>query len=104
MSIRQLHKTANEVYSASKVQPKEGIVILQPVAMSVPNRHHIYGPSKLEPQKAIRYAEFLVRYADHPRKIRICFAETSSVEEMLRQANLVTAYSFGADCWYIVMP
>jgi len=76
---------------------------LQPVAMRVPNRHHIYAPSKLASRKTIPYHEFLARYADHPRQIRICFAETYVVDEMLQQSEWLTAYSFGLDCWYIVV-
>jgi hypothetical protein len=78
------------------------MVILQPIAMRIPNSQGVYSPNKLEPQKEMRYEEFLSRYADNPRKIRVCFNETLSLDILLREAKLVTAYSFGLDCWYIV--
>lgn len=77
-------------------------VILQPVVMRIPNRHGIYSPSKFTPKKEISYEKFLSRYADHPRRIRICFDEIPSPDTLLQKSELVTAYGFGLDCWYII--
>lgn len=63
-------------------------IILQPVAMTKPNKSHNYEPSRISPPKEISYDEFL-KYADWPREIMV-----SGVRQ--------TAYSFGLDCWYVV--
>lgn len=81
---------------------EERVVILQPIAMRIPNRQGIYSPSKLKPKKEVSYKEFLARYADHPRKIRICFVETPSPDMLLQRSEFITAYGNELDCWYIV--
>jgi hypothetical protein len=77
-------------------------VVLQPVAMRFPNRHNIYSPSKLRPKRQISYEEFLTRYADYPRKILVCFDESPCSTVTLERSELITAYGFGWDCWYVV--
>jgi hypothetical protein len=70
------------------------------VAMLRPSRECIYAPSRLQPaQKTIPYTEFLERYADYPRVIQVSFAD-----DCLSNAQPVTAYGRGLDCWYIVAP
>jgi hypothetical protein len=86
----------------TKTQPAERVVILQPIAMRVPNRYGIYSPSKLKPKREISYREFLSCYADHSRKIRVCFDETPSASTIFQRSELITAYGSGLDCWYIV--
>jgi len=83
-------------------QPKDAVVTLQPIAMRIPNRHGIYSPSKIRPQKQISYEDFLSRFADYSRQIRVCFDEKPASETLLANAHLVTAYGSGLDCWYIV--
>lgn len=95
-SRNQQPETADQAYS------KEGMVVLQPVAMRIPNSHNVYSPSKLRPQKGVSYEEFLARYANHPRGIRICFDEILSPVTIFQRSALVTAYGFGLDCWYVV--
>ncbi len=82
---------------------KERTVVLQPVAMVIPNRHCVYSPSRLRSPKEISYAEFLTRYADHPHKMRVCFDEVPSAKTVLCRSETVTAYGNGLDCWYIVV-
>jgi len=104
MITSQPLELTDEARLADEVHPKDGVIILQPMAMRIPNTDHIYSPSKLEEKKVVRYGEFLARYADQPRRIRICFDDISSLETMLQRAKLVTAYSCGLDCWYVVAP
>lgn len=93
----------NPLKSTPDICLKEGVVVLQPLAMTVPNRHGIYSPSKLEPKKEISYKIFLAQYADYPQKIRVCFDEAFSSEALLQKSEWVTAYGFGLDCWYMVV-
>lgn len=95
-SGHQVFETTNATSHA------EEVVILQPVAMRIPNRHGVYSPSKLKPKKKISYEEFLSYYADYPIKIRICFDETPSSATIFQRSALVTAYSSSLDCWYTV--
>lgn len=88
--------------SIDEIHPQKGMVVLQPIAMRIPNSYGVYSPSKLEPLKKISYEEFLSHYADHPRKIRVCFDEKPSWDTLLERSELVTAYGFGLDCWYIM--
>jgi len=97
-----LELTTDEVCSEDEVYSKENIVILHPITMRIPNRHFVYSPSKLKPKKIISYEKFLERYADHPRKIRVCFDETLSFATIFQKSELVTAYGFGSNGWYIV--
>lgn len=89
--------------TASATWSREGTIVLQPLAMRFPNRHGIYSPSKLEPTKELSYDEFLARYADYPRKVRVCFDEAPSSTTLRQNSELVTAYGVGLDCWYIVV-
>jgi hypothetical protein len=86
-----------------KIQSEECIVTLQPLAMRIPNKYGIYAPSKLRPLKKISYEEFLSRYADYPRALRVCFHEASSSQVLLEKSEWVTAYGFGLDCWYRII-
>jgi hypothetical protein len=108
MSVQPLQKrpipvTQNERLKNDENCSKKRTVILQPLAIRIPNRYGVYSPSKLEPQKEISYQEFLSRYADYPRKIRVCLDETPSSETLLQKSEWFTAYSFGLDCWYVVV-
>jgi len=78
-------------------------VVLQPVTMRIPNSHGVYSPSRLRTPKVVSYDEFLKRYANHPTGIRVCFDEILSPATILERSELVTAYGFGLDCWYIVV-
>jgi hypothetical protein len=91
-----------QVKIVGKIHPENGIVVLQPVAMRVPNSHSVYSPSKLRSPEAVSYEEFLARYANHPRAIRICFDETPSSTTIFERSELITAYGLGLDCWYII--
>ena len=86
----------------SSLDQKERVVVLQPVTMRIPNCHNIYCPSKLMPKRHVPYEEFIVRYAPEPRNIRICFDETYSLDTMIENSVMVTAYNCGLGCWYIV--
>lgn len=77
-------------------------VILQPISMRIPNNEGIYFRSKIRPLKEIAYEEFLSKYADHPQGIRVCFDETLSWSDSIQESELITAYGYGLDCWYIV--
>jgi hypothetical protein len=88
--------------TVAKNQVTEKIVILQPITMKIPNKYGIYSPSKLSPQKEINYSEFLSKYADRPKKIRVCFDEAPSPDTILQRSEFITAYGYGLDCWYIV--
>lgn len=97
MSKNQNPETANGA------RPKERVVILQPVAIRIPNSHNVYSPSQLKPQKVLSYEEFLACYADRPKEIRVCFDEIPSLATIYEKSELVTAYGFGLDCWYIIV-
>lgn len=99
-ATREQAKTTNEIHS------KERKVILQPITLRFSNEHNIYSVSKLKPRKLLNYRDFLSRYADHPRLVRICFfdEEPSSEDMMLQKSRLITAYNFGLGCWHIVIP
>jgi hypothetical protein len=89
--------------AARRIPTQDGIVILQPVAMRIPNRHSVYSPSRLRSRRKVSYDEFLARYANHPYAIRICFDETPSPATIFERSELLTAYGCGLDCWYIVV-
>ncbi|MFN8458974.1 MAG: hypothetical protein U0401_30705 [Anaerolineae bacterium] len=95
---------ASEKDSATKTWTEDRIVILQPITMRIPNRHGVYSPSKFRAKKEIRYEEFLEQYADHSRRIRVCFDETPSSTTIFQRSELITAYGSGLDCWYIIEP
>jgi hypothetical protein len=86
-----------------RIPPDAGTVILQPVAMIIPNRYGVHSQNELKPQKLLTYEEFLSQYADHPRRIRICLDETVPSDTILQRSDLVTAYGSGLDCWYVVL-
>jgi hypothetical protein len=88
--------------SADQTHLEGGTVILQPITMRIPNCHGVYSPSQLRPPKVVSYREFLSRYANHPRRIQVCFDETPSPATIVERSDPITAYSFGLDCWYIV--
>ncbi len=87
----------------NKINPREHLVTLQPVAMVIPNAHCVYSPSRIEPKKEISYDEFLTKYANHPRSIHVCFDEKPSSTTVFERSEIVTAYGIGLDCWYIVV-
>jgi hypothetical protein len=88
--------------TADQTHLEGGTVILQPITMRIPNCHGVYSPSQLRPPKVVSYEEFLARYADRPIGIWVCFDETPAPATINERSKLVTAYSFGLDCWYIV--
>lgn len=73
-------------------------VTLQPIAMVTPTKEGIYAPSRVSQSKTIDYEEFLEKYADHCKTIRVSFAADGK-----SNPETVTAYGFGLDCWYIVV-
>lgn len=72
-----------------------GKVTLTPLAMVTPNGQGVYAPSRLRQPKEIEY-KFIKRYADHPRRILVSF-EPDGVSN----PQVMTAYGFGLDCWYL---
>lgn len=86
-----------------KTFSNKGMVILQPVAMRIPNPHNVYSLSKLRLQKTVTYNEFLSHYANHPQGIRICFDDELNSTTIFEKSKMITAYGFGLDCWYIVV-
>ncbi|MCK6628332.1 MAG: hypothetical protein L6R45_24540 [Anaerolineae bacterium] len=96
--------TSNQPVSSTRTNSEQKVVVLQPIAMKIPNRHGIYSLNKLKPKKEINYGEFLTEYSDRPRKIRVCFNEVLSPSTILQQSEFVTAYGYGLDCWYIIEP
>ncbi|MBE7550463.1 MAG: hypothetical protein HS126_05235 [Anaerolineales bacterium] len=105
MSTAELASFIEAKYSKAldEINLKEGQVTLQPIVMRIPNSYGVYSPSKLEPQKKIYYEEFLSRYAEYPREIRVCLDETPTPSTLFQRSKLITAYGFGLDCWYIVV-
>ena len=101
MSLYAPQKDSIPGQALNKPASKEAVV-LQPIAMRIPNRYGVYSPSRLRPPKTMLYAEFLSRYADYPLKIRVCFDETPVYDTLLQNSRWVTAYGAGLDCWYIV--
>jgi len=91
-----------QIVSVDQAHPNGGTVILQPVAMIIPNSHGVYSPSRLRLKKEISYKEFLARYANQAQGIWICFDKTASAGTIFQKSQFVTAYSLGLDCWYIV--
>jgi hypothetical protein len=89
---------------ANEIDPKPNVVVLLPVAIRIPNSHSVYSPSKLRSTKEISYEEFLLRYANHFVEIYICFDEEPSIDTILERSELVEAYGFGRDGWYIIPP
>ncbi len=73
------------------------VVRLQPLTMVTPNAAGVYGLSRHRTIKVVSYAEFLRRYADHPRLLSVSFADDG-----VSHPQPVTAYSNGLDCWYIL--
>jgi len=86
-----------------EIQPKTGMVILQPVVMKVPNSYGVYSPSKLMPTRTISYEKFLSHYSKHPKGLLICFDDVPNLDTILLGTELVTAYSYCLGCWYIVV-
>lgn len=89
--------------STDESRLEKDIVILQPITIRIPNRQGIYSPSKLRPKITMNYERFLSRYADYPRKIRVCLDENPASATLFQRSVLVTAYGFGRDGWYIVV-
>ena len=73
------------------------IVTLIPIAMVTPTRESIYAPSRISKPRVIGRAEFMLKYSDHPRQIKVSFEADgkSNWQE-------ITAYGFGPDAWYIL--
>jgi hypothetical protein len=88
--------------AANQIRHKGGTVILKPLAMRIPNSHGIYSLSQLSPQRVVSEDEFLLRYADHARRVRVCLDEIPSSTTIFERSQLITVYGFGLDCWYIV--
>lgn len=89
MELKQQLKTTTEAIKT---------ITLQPIAMVTPTREGIYAPSRLKQPKTIDYQEFLKKYADYSRPIPVSFAADGK-----SNPQIVTAYGFGLDCWYIVV-
>jgi hypothetical protein len=76
-------------------------VILHPLAMRIPNSEGVYFLSELQPKKRISLKTFLSRYANCPQKIRVSFDTPASLDQLLHNSEIVTAYGFGAEGWYL---
>ena len=72
-------------------------MILQPIAMVTSNAAGVYAPSRLQKSKKISEQEFLKRYADYGRSVKVSFAADG-----VSDPQPVTAYGRGLDCWWIV--
>ena len=70
-------------------------VILQPIAMVWPNAAGVYAPSRLQKPKRISEQQFLERYADYGRSVKVSFAADG-----VSNPQDVTAY--GRGYWWIV--
>lgn len=79
-----------------------GRVILQPIAIRIPNKYCIYSLSKLRSTKLMGYEEFWSEYIDQSRKVRVCFEEFIQADKMLLNSAVVKAYGFSYDGWYII--
>ena len=79
-------------------------VILQPLAMTTPNQFGIYSPSRIRPKREISYREFLAKFSDHARRIRVFLLDGVNVDSdyLLSRSIVMTAYGFGLNCWYLV--
>lgn len=89
----------------------EIIVILQPLAMTIPNQFGIYCPSQIRPKREISYREFLAKFADHARICRVFLLDNRAKgslrvnidsDYLLSRSMIMTTYGFGLDCWYLV--
>ena len=78
------------------IETKERTVTITPVAR-IPTKKCVYTPSRLSQPKTVSYKLFLTRYADNPRPIWVSFEADGKSDP-----QLVTAYGFSWDCWYIV--
>lgn len=65
-------------------------VTLQPVAMITPTKEDIYAPSRIQQPKTIPYIEFLRKYADSPKLIKVSFDPDGK-----SNPQSITAYGFG---------
>lgn len=72
-------------------------VKLQPLCLS-PYVDNVYIPSNLRSIKTVTKKEFLQKYSDCPRQIMISFDKDGK-----SNPQLITAYSSGMNCWYIVV-
>jgi hypothetical protein len=72
-------------------------MVLQGLAMVVPNAGGIYAPSRLKEPKVIEEGEFLERYADRSMAMQISFEADG-----ISNPRPVTAYGRGLDCWWMV--
>lgn len=71
------------------------MITLQLIVMTRPNGDGIYSVSKLRPCKRVSQQEFMERYADNARAIKVSMNGGDP--------QLMTAYGYGLDCWYIVI-
>jgi len=72
-------------------------MILQPIVMVYPNAAGVYAPSQVRESKEISEEEFLERYSDFKRRIKVSFAADG-----VSNPQDVTAYGRGFDCWWII--
>ena len=93
---------SQQLEAGDEVDSTKSKILLHPIAMRIPNEHCVYSPSRLDQIKAVTYQEFLAKYANHPRAIRVCFDDYPSSTSILENSELITAYGFGMDCWYII--
>lgn len=79
-------------------------IVLQPVAMVIPNRACIYSPSHLEPPIEVGSEEFRDGFAMRPRRLRVCFDESPSSQTIVQRSELVTVYfGKGLTYWYCIV-
>ena len=95
------HQNYEQTKDSSRYYQKEDVIVLQPVTIQVFDGQSIYSPSKLRPIKKLPYTEFLEKYADQPKLVRVCFDKTRCSDMLFRNSEVITAYGVGTDCWYI---
>ena len=71
-------------------------ITLVPVIMRVPSKDCIYTPSRWQRKKRISEQEFIEKYADYGRIIKVSFNRDG-----ISNPQEVTAYGRGLDCWWI---
>lgn len=92
-----------ELDPSDESRVKTRTVALQPVTMRIPNKWGVYSPSILRSEKQISYEEFVSVYAYNFLEIRVCFDNMPSADTIFERSELVKAYGFTRDGWYIVI-
>ena len=83
-----------EVYGMITLNTQSQTITLQRIAMRVPNRAGIYMPSRTQKPTTVDYNEFLEKYTNYVKSVKVRFASNERWYH-------VTAYKNGM-FWYIV--